>query len=96
MQIHWKYNSRGMTVQDATQDSIHIAPRVVFVFCVLFARDSLWLCALNSATSFVAGFAVFSILGFMAHQQDVTMDNVVESGTQSVWFSFMACIASPC
>ena len=52
-------------------------------FSVLFARDSLWLCALNSATSLVAGFAVFSILGFMAHQQGVTMDNVVESGTHN-------------
>ena len=66
------------------------------VFFLLFARDSLWLCALNSGTSLVAGFAVFSILGFMADQQGVTMDNVVESGTQSVWCSFMACLASPC
>jgi hypothetical protein len=89
----WEDKVSKVPLQMAPILSLH---SMDFVFCVLFARDSLWLCALNSATSFVAGFAVFSILGFMAHQQDVTMDNVVESGTQSVWFSFMACIASPC
>lgn len=31
-------------------------------------RDALMLCTLNSLTSFVAGFAVFSVLGFMATQ----------------------------
>ncbi|KAJ0058431.1 hypothetical protein NL108_014647, partial [Boleophthalmus pectinirostris] len=43
-------------------------------------KDSLWLCALNSGTSFLAGFAVFSTLGFMAKQQGVTVDMVVSSG----------------
>ncbi|XP_030199009.1 sodium- and chloride-dependent GABA transporter 3 isoform X2 [Gadus morhua] len=56
-------------------------------------KDSLWLCALNSATSFVAGFAVFSILGFMAHQQDVTMDNVVESGPGLAFIAFPQAVA---
>ncbi|CAL8316878.1 unnamed protein product [Arctogadus glacialis] len=56
-------------------------------------KDSLWLCALNSGTSFVAGFAVFSILGFMAHQQDVTMDNVVESGPGLAFIAFPQAVA---
>ncbi|XP_075993675.1 sodium- and chloride-dependent betaine transporter-like [Genypterus blacodes] len=43
-------------------------------------KDCLWLCLLNSATSFVAGFAVFSVLGFMAHQHGITVDKVVDSG----------------
>ncbi len=43
-------------------------------------RDCFWLCLLNSATSFVAGFVVFSVLGFMAQKQGVTVDTVVESG----------------
>uniref|UniRef100_A0A668AZ42 Transporter n=1 Tax=Myripristis murdjan TaxID=586833 RepID=A0A668AZ42_9TELE len=43
-------------------------------------KDSLWLCVLNSGTSFVAGFAVFSALGFIAHQQGVPIDMVTESG----------------
>ncbi|XP_054451911.1 sodium- and chloride-dependent betaine transporter-like [Anoplopoma fimbria] len=42
--------------------------------------DCFWLCLLNSGTSFVAGFVVFSVLGFMAQKQGVTVDTVVESG----------------
>ncbi|KAG7271045.1 hypothetical protein CRUP_000391 [Coryphaenoides rupestris] len=34
-------------------------------------RDCLSLCFLNSGTSFVAGFAIFSILGFMSYEQNV-------------------------
>lgn len=45
------------------------------------SRDSFWLCLLNSGTSFVAGFVVFSVLGFMAHKQGVAVDAVAESGT---------------
>uniref|UniRef100_A0A8P4GE11 Transporter n=1 Tax=Dicentrarchus labrax TaxID=13489 RepID=A0A8P4GE11_DICLA len=43
-------------------------------------KDCFWLCLLNSGTSFVAGFVVFSVLGFMAHKQGVTVDTVAESG----------------
>ncbi|KAM5333200.1 LOW QUALITY PROTEIN: sodium- and chloride-dependent GABA transporter 2 [Glossophaga mutica] len=34
-------------------------------------RDCMALCFLNSGTSFVAGFAIFSILGFMSQEQGV-------------------------
>ncbi|KAM6096666.1 sodium- and chloride-dependent GABA transporter 2 isoform 3-T3 [Chlamydotis macqueenii] len=43
-------------------------------------RDCLALCFLNSGTSFVAGFAIFSILGFMAAEQGVPIAEVAESG----------------
>nr|XP_034982801.1 sodium- and chloride-dependent betaine transporter-like isoform X1 [Zootoca vivipara] len=43
-------------------------------------RDCFMLCFLNSATSFVAGFAIFSVLGFMAHEQGVPVSYVAESG----------------
>ncbi|XP_051266822.1 sodium- and chloride-dependent GABA transporter 3-like isoform X2 [Dicentrarchus labrax] len=43
-------------------------------------KDCFWLCLLNIGTSFVAGFVVFSVLGFMAQKQGVTVDNVAESG----------------
>uniref|UniRef100_H2RYW9 Transporter n=1 Tax=Takifugu rubripes TaxID=31033 RepID=H2RYW9_TAKRU len=43
-------------------------------------RDCFFLCLLNSCTSFLAGFVVFSILGFMAQQQGVTVDAVADSG----------------
>ncbi|KAG2460303.1 S6A13 protein, partial [Polypterus senegalus] len=45
-----------------------------------FPRDCLALCFLNSGTSFVAGFAIFSILGFMANEQNVPISDVAESG----------------
>ncbi|XP_053320336.1 sodium- and chloride-dependent GABA transporter 2-like isoform X2 [Spea bombifrons] len=43
-------------------------------------RDCVALCFLNSGTSFVAGFAIFSILGFMAKEQGVPISEVAESG----------------
>ncbi|XP_075066690.1 sodium- and chloride-dependent GABA transporter 2-like [Mixophyes fleayi] len=43
-------------------------------------RDCVALCFLNSGTSFVAGFAIFSILGFMAEEQGVLISEVAESG----------------
>ncbi|XP_068457204.1 sodium- and chloride-dependent betaine transporter-like [Clinocottus analis] len=43
-------------------------------------KDCFWLSLLNSGTSFVAGFVVFSVLGFMAQKQGVAVDTVVESG----------------
>uniref|UniRef100_A0A8C9VHZ1 Transporter n=1 Tax=Scleropages formosus TaxID=113540 RepID=A0A8C9VHZ1_SCLFO len=43
-------------------------------------RDCIMLCCLNSGTSFVAGFAIFSVLGFMAYEQNVPIEVVAESG----------------
>ncbi|KAG9339818.1 hypothetical protein JZ751_022485, partial [Albula glossodonta] len=43
-------------------------------------RDSVYLCFLNSSTSFVSGFAVFSVLGFMTHKQGVKIEEVAQSG----------------
>ncbi|KAA8587327.1 hypothetical protein FQN60_016189 [Etheostoma spectabile] len=46
---------------------------------IYYYLDCFWLCLLNSGTSFVAGFVVFSVLGFMAQKQGVSVDAVVES-----------------
>ncbi|XP_063076572.1 solute carrier family 6 member 6a isoform X2 [Engraulis encrasicolus] len=43
-------------------------------------RDCLLLGCLNSGTSFVSGFAIFSVLGFMAQEQGVAIGDVAESG----------------
>lgn len=43
-------------------------------------RDCVWLSVLNGFTSFVAGFVVFTTLGFMAQAQGVPIDMVAESG----------------
>ena len=46
----------------------------------MFSRDSFYLCILNSGTSFVSGFAIFSVLGYMAKVQGVDISVVAESG----------------
>jgi len=50
------------------------------LFLPVSRRDSIALCFLNSGTSFVAGFVVFSILGFMSREQGVPISEVAESG----------------
>lgn len=49
-------------------------------YALCICRDCLWLSVLNGSTSFVAGFVVFSTLGFMAQAQGVPIDMVAESG----------------
>ncbi|XP_030070414.1 sodium- and chloride-dependent GABA transporter 2 isoform X1 [Microcaecilia unicolor] len=43
-------------------------------------RDCIGLCVVNSLTSFVAGFAIFSVLGFMSKEQGVPIETVAASG----------------
>ncbi|XP_061600345.1 sodium- and chloride-dependent GABA transporter 2-like [Cololabis saira] len=43
-------------------------------------RDCFYLCLLNSGTSVVAGFAIFSVLGFMTYEQGVDISEVAQSG----------------
>ncbi|KAI4813781.1 hypothetical protein KUCAC02_003009 [Chaenocephalus aceratus] len=43
-------------------------------------KDCFYLCLLNSATSIVSGFAIFSILGFMTNEQGVDISEVAQSG----------------
>ncbi|XP_068192487.1 sodium- and chloride-dependent GABA transporter 2-like [Antennarius striatus] len=56
-------------------------------------KDSLWLCLLNGCTSFVAGFAVFSVLGFMAEKQGLPVDKVVQSGAGLAFIAFPQAVA---
>jgi solute carrier family 6 amino acid transporter-like protein 5/7/9/14 len=43
-------------------------------------RDALLVSVLNSATSIYAGFVIFSILGFMAHEKGVDVATVAKHG----------------
>lgn len=43
-------------------------------------RDALFVPVLNCATSFFAGFVVFSVLGFMAHKTGTSVDSVTAAG----------------
>ncbi|XP_074535576.1 sodium- and chloride-dependent GABA transporter 2-like [Halichoeres trimaculatus] len=56
-------------------------------------KDCLWLCLLNSGTSMVAGFAVFSVLGFMAHEQGVPISEVAESGPGLAFIAYPQAVA---
>lgn len=55
---------------------------------VFLWRDSLWFAGINTFTSFLAGFVIFSILGFMAHRQNIRVSDVAESG-ETAWWHFM-------
>lgn len=57
---------------------LNVCNEQFYVFCT--NRDCIALCALNSGTSIFAGFAVFSIMGYMAHELSLPMENIVKSG----------------
>lgn len=54
-------------------------------------RDSFYLCLMNSGTSFLSGFAIFSVLGYMSQKQGVDITTVAESGTKVTPFNFFNC-----
>uniref|UniRef100_A0A3Q4HZG2 Transporter n=1 Tax=Neolamprologus brichardi TaxID=32507 RepID=A0A3Q4HZG2_NEOBR len=51
-------------------------------------RDSFYLCLLNSGTSFVSGFAIFSVLGYMSQKQGMDIATVAESGPGLVFIVY--------
>ncbi|XP_005450091.1 sodium- and chloride-dependent GABA transporter 2 isoform X1 [Oreochromis niloticus] len=56
-------------------------------------KDSFKLCLLNSATSFLAGFAIFSVLGFMAEEQGVDIGTVAQSGPGLAFIAYPRAVA---
>ncbi|GAU98844.1 hypothetical protein RvY_09933 [Ramazzottius varieornatus] len=51
-------------------------------------RDGLIVSVLDSATSVISGLAMFSILGYLAGQMDVGIENVVDSGPGLAFVTF--------
>lgn len=47
---------------------------------LLSPRDALLTSTINCVTSFVSGFAIFSILGYMAHEHKVNIEDVATEG----------------
>uniref|UniRef100_A0A8C6WN66 Transporter n=1 Tax=Neogobius melanostomus TaxID=47308 RepID=A0A8C6WN66_9GOBI len=56
-------------------------------------KDAFALCLLNSATSIVAGFAIFSVLGYMSYELGVSIETVAESGPGLAFIAYPRAVA---
>jgi NSS family neurotransmitter:Na+ symporter len=55
--------------------------------------NALWVTALDAAISFIAGFAVFTVLGFLAVQQGLGVADVVDSGPGLAFITYPTAIS---
>ncbi|XP_078267989.1 sodium- and chloride-dependent neutral and basic amino acid transporter B(0+)-like [Rhinoraja longicauda] len=56
-------------------------------------QDTITVCVVNCATSVFAGFAIFSVLGHMAHVQDKPVSEVAQSGFGLVFIAYPEALA---
>ncbi|XP_011204882.2 sodium-dependent dopamine transporter isoform X1 [Bactrocera dorsalis] len=57
-------------------------------------KDALLTSCINSATSFIAGFVIFSVLGYMAHTSGQNIEDVATEGPGLVFVVYPAAIAT--
>ncbi|KAL9914605.1 sodium-dependent dopamine transporter [Glossina fuscipes fuscipes] len=57
-------------------------------------KDAMLTSCINSATSFVAGFVIFSVLGYMAHRSGENIEDVAMEGPGLVFVVYPAAIAT--
>ncbi|XP_065369688.1 sodium-dependent dopamine transporter isoform X2 [Calliphora vicina] len=57
-------------------------------------KDALLTSCINSATSFIAGFVIFSVLGYMAHKSGQNIEDVATEGPGLVFVVYPAAIAT--
>uniref|UniRef100_A0A0B6ZDJ3 Transporter n=2 Tax=Arion vulgaris TaxID=1028688 RepID=A0A0B6ZDJ3_9EUPU len=56
-------------------------------------RDAMMVPLINEGTSLFAGFVIFSVLGFMAHEVDTTVDKIVTQGPGLTFVAYPEAIA---
>lgn len=52
----------------------------LFIYFCFFLRDTLIVSLTNSFTSILAGFVIFSAIGYMAHVHNLPVDNIATDG----------------
>lgn len=50
------------------------------IYSTVYYRDSLIVALINCGTSVFAGMVIFSVLGYMAHEKRVDIEDVVAGG----------------
>ena len=53
---------------------------IIVYFFYFFFRDTLIVSLTNSATSVLAGFVIFSAIGYMAHVHNLPVDKIATDG----------------
>ncbi|KAJ0068783.1 hypothetical protein NL108_010860, partial [Boleophthalmus pectinirostris] len=56
-------------------------------------KDTFVLCLVNGGSSFVAGFAIFSVLGFMSYEQGLPISQVAASGPGLAFIAYPRAVA---
>lgn len=83
----WEVTTNTITTATSTKPwfwrfllTLSFPSSMLHVCAFLHSRDTFVLCLLNSSTSLVAGFAIFSVLGFMSYELGIDISEVAESG----------------